>query len=460
MPILMRTTEYKTLPIGVIKSKSSSSCGSRGGGGGPRRSGARDSSSNLNGVSDGTGEFTEGGMCRDFLRNVCKRGKHCRYHHPEFSEVINMGVRRNELSFCHDFQNGSCTRPNCKFVHSPKQDEEFYRRHGELPAHLKQTVAAGLGLSLRDLQLRQGEVPVCHDNLNNGCLRGKRCKFRHVTREEFTLEMGLCGHAGAPDATAVTILPPPPAMPATMMPRYRFDGFGEAFEEERFVEFELARAKRRRLEEPWAERFEHPLPTLRLADTQLLLLQEENIMLRRRMEELRKQAVDLTAVNEALLEQNARLRVQAGKVVTLTSAEQTLVPRAPTVVVAAAAMPSYSHALGQPLTTLSGQTLQGRPVSQQELVAPSGAPTAQASNPGAPPPQPVAPPHLNPEALAPLPATLGLAPAVSLATVAVSVAPVVSMAQSLSGITMSHATTPIMTFPIATQSIHMTSLPH
>ncbi|CAF88579.1 unnamed protein product, partial [Tetraodon nigroviridis] len=82
----------------------------------------------------------------------------------------------------------------------------------------------------------------------------------------------------------------------------------------------------------------------------------------------------------------------------------------------------------------------------------------------APPTAP--PPHLNPE-ITPLSAALaqtiaqGMAPPVSMAPVAVSVAPVaVSMTQPLPGITMSHATTPMVSYPIASQSMRITTLPH
>lgn len=83
---------------------------------------------------------------------------------------------------------------------------------------------------------------------------------------------------------------------------------------------------------------------------------------------------------------------------------------------------------------------------------------------------PPPPPHLNPE-ITPLSAALaqtiaqGMAPPpVSMAPVAVSVAPVapvaVSMAQPLAGITMSHTTTPMVTYPIASQSMRITAMPH
>lgn len=176
------------------------------------------------------------------------------------------------------------------------------------------------------------------------------------------------------------------------------------------------------------------------------------------------QVSNLMATNEVLLEQNAQFRSQA-KVMTMSStptpSEQSLAPPVGSV-------SSYNHSIAQTRTTLSSAGLQPRAVTQQDLVAPSGAPAgappANAAPPPAAPPPP--PPHLNPE-ITPLSAALaqtiaqGMAPPVSMAPVAASVASVaVSMAQPLPGITMSHATTPMVSYPIASQSMRITSMPH
>lgn len=197
--------------------------------------------------------------------------------------------------------------------------------------------------------------------------------------------------------------------------------------------------------------------TLSTRPLEYRLLEEENSLLRKRVEELKKQVSNLIATNEVLLEQNAQFRSQA-KVMTLSStpapSEQSLAPPVGSV-------SSYNHGIAQTHTTLSSAGLQPRPVTQQDLVAPAGAPTAPPSN-AAPPSAP--PPHLNPDPIsAALAQTIaqGMAPPVSMAPVAVSVAPVaVSMAQPLPGITMSHATTPMVSYPIASQSMRITTMPH
>ncbi|NWH81776.1 ZC3HA protein, partial [Piaya cayana] len=369
-------------------------------------------------------------ICRDFLRNVCKRGKRCRFRHPDISEVTNLGVRKNEFIFCHDFQNKECVRLNCRFIHGTKEDEDCYKKTGELPPRLRQKVAAGLGLSPADLPNSKEEVPICRDFLKGDCQRGAKCKFQHLQRDYDYETRGLAAREQG-------------IVPAGR----RYEPYDAIYDDE--PEPVL---KRRRVEGLHFESYDYGFGGARAVEYRLL--EEENILLRKRVEDLKKQVNNLMATNEVLLEQNAQFRNQA-KVMTLsstgTATEQTLAPTVGTVT-------NYNHSIAQTHTTLSSQALQPRPVSQQELVAPAGAQAA--------PPANAAPPPLNPE-ITPLSAALaqtiaqGMAPPVSMAPVAVSVAPVaVSMAQPLGGITMSHATTPMVTYPIASQSMRITAMPH
>ncbi|XP_023687152.1 zinc finger CCCH domain-containing protein 10 [Paramormyrops kingsleyae] len=494
------------------------------GGGGALGNGTSCGAGSNGGLGSGMGLD---GVCRDFLRNVCKRGKRCRFRHPDFSEVPDLGVQKNEFIFCHDHQNKECVRSNCRFVHGSKEDEDYYKKTGELPLRLRGKVAAGLGLSPTDLPLSRGEVPICRDFLKGECQRGNKCKFRHVKKDyEYDpsrggvggvmgtgvsgmvsvggvggggvgvgggmsglvggggnmmgmgcpslggcRDQGVSGGGGGGGSSLGGCMSMGPAGPR------RFDrgpcsvydplfesGLFEAGVFEAPVDHTALQLKRRRLE------------GLRLADggggghyelgiqaalpprpLEYRFLEEENALLRKRVEELKKQVSNLIATNEVLLEQNAQFRSQA-KVMTLSStptpSEQSLVPPV-------GSISSYNHGIAQTHTTLSSAGLQPRPVTQQDLVAPAGAPTAPPSN-AAPPTAP----HLNPE-ITPLSAALaqtiaqGMAPPVSMAPVAVSVAPVaVSMAQPLPGITMSHATTPMVSYPIASQSMRITTIPH
>ncbi|XP_027857994.1 zinc finger CCCH domain-containing protein 10 [Xiphophorus couchianus] len=467
------------------------------------------------------------GVCRDFIRNVCKRGKRCRFKHPDFNEVPDLGVQKNEFIFCHDYQNKDCMRSNCRFVHGSKEDEDYYKKTGELPPRLRGKVAARLGLSLMDLPLSRGEVPICRDFLKGECQRGNKCKFRHVKKDyeyepsragvggvvgQGTIGMvntgggmggggggvcggmqGLVGGGGNMMGTGCPSLGScrdaglsgvggmggggmSGCLSISSSGQRRYDrssvydpliesGLFDAGSLEASIDYTGLQLKRRRLE------------GLRLTDSsgghyelgvqaalpprplEYRFLEEENSLLRKRVEELKKQVSNLIATNEVLLEQNAQFRSQA-KVMTLSSTpaptEQNLAPPV-------GAVSSYNHSIAQTHTTLSSAGLQSRPVTQQDLVAPTGAPAAPPTN-AAPPTAP--PPHLNPE-ITPLSAALaqtiaqGMAPPVSMAQVAVSVAPVaVSMTQPLPGITMSHATTPMVSYPIASQSMRITTLPH
>ncbi|XP_012733585.2 zinc finger CCCH domain-containing protein 10 [Fundulus heteroclitus] len=502
-----------------------SGSGGMGGGGAPGNS---NGFGNGGGGGPGAGLALDG-VCRDFIRNVCKRGKRCRFKHPDFNEVPDLGVQKNEFIFCHDYQNKDCMRASCRFVHGSKEDEDYYKKTGELPPRLRGKVAARLGLSLMDLPLSRGEVPICRDFLKGECQRGNKCKFRHV-KKDYEYEPSRVGVGGVVGQGAIGMVNTGGGMGGgggggacggmpglvggggNMMGagcpslgtcrdvglsgvggmgggglsgclsigssgqrRYErssvYDpllesGLFDAGSLEASLDHTALQLKRRRLE------------GLRLTDgsggghyelgvqaalpprpLEYRFLEEENSLLRKRVEELKKQVSNLIATNEVLLEQNAQFRSQA-KVMTLSSTpaptEQNLAPPV-------GAVSSYNHSIAQTHTTLSSAGLQPRPVTQQDLVAPTGAPAAPPTN-AAPPTAP--PPHLNPE-ITPLSAALaqtiaqGMAPPVSMAQVAVSVAPVaVSMTQPLPGITMSHATTPMVSYPIASQSMRITTLPH
>ncbi|XP_061920391.1 zinc finger CCCH domain-containing protein 10 [Entelurus aequoreus] len=472
------------------------------------------------------------GVCRDFIRNVCKRGKRCRFKHPDFNEVPDLGVQKNEFIFCHDHQNKECLRSNCRFVHGSKEDEDYYKKTGELPLRLRGKVAARLGLSPMDLPHSRGEVPICRDYLKGECQRGNKCKFRHV-QKDYEYEPSRVGGAGGigPSTGGMVnagsaigggvvgtcggipglvgagvgnnmIGMSCPSMGGCRDPslsgvgsvgagamsgclsigpsgQRRYDrnsltvydpllesGLFDPGSLEGSLDHAAFQIKRRRLEGlrladgsiggHYELGVQAALPTRPL---EYSFLVEENSLLRKRVEELKKQVSNLAATNEVLLEQNAQFRSQT-KVMTLSS---TPAPTEQTMAAPVGGVSSYNHSIAQTHTTLSSTGLQPRPVTQQDLVAPTGAPAAPPTN-AAPPTAP--PPHLNPE-ITPLSAALvqtiaqGMAPPVSMAPVTVSVAPVaVSMTQPMPGITMSHATTQMVSYPIASQSMRITTLPH
>ncbi|XP_027197425.1 uncharacterized protein LOC113791795 [Dermatophagoides pteronyssinus] len=107
-------------------------------------------------------------VCRDYLRNVCRRGKSCRYKHPDINDT-DMMKNKEPYVFCHDYQNRECRRDNCRFLHCTKQEEEIYRSTGKLPPHIQAQYPSD----------DRNVAPVCKDYLNNTCRRGPRCKYRH-----------------------------------------------------------------------------------------------------------------------------------------------------------------------------------------------------------------------------------------------------------------------------------------
>ncbi|XP_007908768.1 zinc finger CCCH domain-containing protein 10 [Callorhinchus milii] len=75
-------------------------------------------------------------ICRDYLRNVCSRGKRCKFRHPDSSEMSTLGlsssdlpVNKGEIPICHDYQKGDCQRgQKCKFLHVKCDEYEYDNR--------------------------------------------------------------------------------------------------------------------------------------------------------------------------------------------------------------------------------------------------------------------------------------------------------------------------------------------
>jgi len=212
-------------------------------------------------------------VCRDFLRNVCKRGPHCRYWHPPPDVAV-------DVVFCHDFQNAGCRRVDCRFVHCAREEEELFRRTGQMPANV--SIAGTRNSTVTG----SADVPICKDFLKGECRRGVKCKFEH-------LHEGLIGEPGddTPSTSSVKIRKTEPA-----------DG-----------DVEL----------------------VTLADYRAV--EEENRALRHDVDELRRTVSVLVATNEMLLEQNAKYRSSAAS----PAASQVIA--APAVIASSSAVAALSH---------------------------------------------------------------------------------------------------------------------
>ncbi|VEL26529.1 unnamed protein product, partial [Protopolystoma xenopodis] len=135
------------------------------------------------------------GVCRDYLRNVSLTATIYLWPNPGiicfYSTTISRSIKsrlgREEATFCHDFQNGTCHRPACKFLHCSREAEEVYRITGVLPGQSSWSSASINGLSLPAFssEVLDGGPPVCKDYLNGGCHRAGVCKFRHMVVDDY-----------------------------------------------------------------------------------------------------------------------------------------------------------------------------------------------------------------------------------------------------------------------------------
>lgn len=354
-------------------------------------------SSQINGESSGSKD----NVCRDFLRNACTRGRLCRYKHPD-PEVAEALGKRGPI-FCHDYQNKECRRPNCKFVHCTKQDEDYFKMMGHLPEYVLENMAnkgSSVGLAKK--------MPVCKDYLKGDCRRAGRCKFRHISASPSQLES---------------------ASQASRPRKNRFDDYDEY---DNYGGYE-PETKRRAFE---SGMIDHGYIDRRLALPQHhRMLEEENALLLQKIEELKKQVADLTATNEFLLDQNAQLRVSKQTLVSPIS--QQLIPHTLTSTLTSLPPPSITQLSQIPLSTdLGAASL------QQQRLAPDLAAATQTMAP-----------------MVPVTLGQGIAP-VSIAASPVTIPPAISAASLSQSLAQTIITsTALVSYPIMTQSMRPV-IPH
>ena len=288
-------------------------------------------------------------VCRDFLRNVCRRGKRCKYRHPSSDHNgVDMGASsKPEPTFCHDFQNTGCHRPTCKFLHCTREEEEHFHQTGQLPQRVQQACQGGAGGGTGG---SSSDIPVCRDFMKGECKRGAKCKYRHLNNDFHdcdTIQRNDVGGPGRPDMSRHDLRPDMRPHPNELRTNHShnhnhsFNNYEDGYD--KFDRYEYGHSgpgqghgpgpegpplKRRRVEMDgygggggYDSRYgPGPAPpSARPVSYQYQALEEENAALRRRVEELKKQVADLTATNEVLLEQNARLRV--AKVTTVSAVQ-------------------------------------------------------------------------------------------------------------------------------------------
>jgi len=236
----------------------------------------------------------EDNVCRDFLRNVCRRGDRCKYAHPAETapEAIEGAAKlQDKMEFCHDFQNGRCHRTSCKFIHCNGEVEQEFKSSGYLPPSVRdQVINKGVAV---DFPAINGGIPICKDYLKGKCNRDNRCKFRHVNAMEYDMEMNAYQN------------------------RRRSNPFGYGyFEEDMMYERRgpgYSQERKRRcltdMEAPMGGGGSEGSPIGGPPPHAFQMVQDENHQLRIQIQELEKRVSDLTATNEFLLDQNAQLRM-------------------------------------------------------------------------------------------------------------------------------------------------------
>ena len=363
-----------------------------------------------------TGNDVGDDVCRDYLRNVCRRGKNCRFKHPDTTEPDmmmnpgsggggnssnnNRGGSKDNFVFCHDYQNRECRRENCRFLHCSKQEEEIFRATGKLPAHASgQAAALSSGGDGKD-----PSTPICKDFVNGICRRGPgRCKFRHPTTNESYHQAPSPTNSrnsfdgrngGGPRGSNFAMCstnsphnmdaygygrPPAPAANMAIASSYGYDQYAENPN------------KRKRFESMYtsppnpygASSYQDPMQSQvhggygihassyygqRAQLEGRSYLEEENAALRRRIDDLKKQVTELMTTNEYLMDQINQMRGQSvgpGGSAAVAVATATSV---------ASLLPPQSTATAMGISTISAgqltQSLSLQPVSVVGAVPP------------------------------------------------------------------------------------------
>lgn len=100
---------------------------------------------------------------------MCRRGDRCKFYHPaEGVGGVGEGQDRggaklqDKMEFCHDFQNGRCHRPSCKFIHCEAEVEAEFRASGYLPPGVRDQVINKAGGTNIDCQLLSNNTFLAH----------------------------------------------------------------------------------------------------------------------------------------------------------------------------------------------------------------------------------------------------------------------------------------------------------
>jgi len=199
-----------------------------------------------------------------------------------------------ELTFCLDFQTMRCHRASCKFLHVTKEEQANFERTGLLPTRLNYgggPMGGSMGGGSMSSTLPRPGRQICRDFLNGVCKRGRdSCRFSHEEQD-----IPICGDnlTGKCKMERCKYRHIDPRKEEMNQRRRRYDD-----------DYEPDLKRRRRYDDDDDDDRRRGRGGLRE------MLEDENDLLKRKVAELKKQVKDLTAVNEVLLDQNARYRVK------------------------------------------------------------------------------------------------------------------------------------------------------
>ncbi|KAL0893189.1 hypothetical protein ABMA27_014803 [Loxostege sticticalis] len=253
---------------------------------------------------------TANSFCRDFIRGHCSR-ENCRFIH----EIPHKAYLKELFRFCHDYQNKGCYRNNCKFIHSSVEEEDNFYTTGVFPR------------DPRNIQVCQAYVRGACSNLE--------CKMMHPP--------DVVGNEVVPVLSVPPPpynRPPPPLRDEDAPPEAKFRRF--AYEDS--VEKQVLATS-------------NLCPNCENLDHKVKLLHDNIRVLLKKVADLSEKNVQLTSMNEFLLEQTASVRSDQSCVITSrhgTSAPVSLATVSVTPVVSlAGALPALVPAAATPNITLA-----------------------------------------------------------------------------------------------------------
>ena len=114
---------------------------------------------------------TFGNYCIDFLKGTCSKSTTCSLKHVETIDDPDERSGLVKQVFCHDFQNNSCSRPFCKYIHGTPEEEKSFLEQGFFSPSLNGRNREKLFFS-----------DLCIDFLRSQCVRGSSCNFKHASK--------------------------------------------------------------------------------------------------------------------------------------------------------------------------------------------------------------------------------------------------------------------------------------